>query len=59
MIRQAFGGSSNSPRPKMERQVNSKIKSMLIIFSYIKGIVHKRLVLAGQMINFAYYCVLW
>jgi hypothetical protein len=44
--------SRNSPRAKKPRQV----KSMLIIFFDIKGIVHKYFVLAGQTVNFAYYC---
>jgi hypothetical protein len=47
-------------RLKKVRQVKSKVKSMLIIFLDIKGIVHKEFVLAGQTINSAYYCnVLW
>jgi hypothetical protein len=33
---------------------------MLIIFFDIKGIVHKEFVLAGQSVNFAFYCnILW
>jgi hypothetical protein len=32
---------------------------MLIIFFYIKGIVHKEFVLAGQTVNSAYYCDLF
>jgi hypothetical protein len=52
--------SPNSPRPKRERQVNSRVKSMLIIFFDIKGIVHKEFVLAGQTVNSTYYSdVLW
>jgi hypothetical protein len=47
---------SNSPRPRTARQVNSKVKRMLIICFGIKGIVHKRSVLARQAVNFAYYC---
>jgi hypothetical protein len=36
--------------------MKSKVKSMLIIFFDIKGIVHKE----GQTVNSAYYCdVLW
>jgi hypothetical protein len=31
----------NSPRAKKVRQVKSKVKSMLVIFFDIKGIVHK------------------
>jgi hypothetical protein len=48
--------SPNSPRPKAARQVKSKVKSMLIIFFDIKGIVHKEFLLAGQTVNSAYYC---
>jgi histone-lysine N-methyltransferase SETMAR len=48
--------SPNSPRPKMARQVKSKVKSLLIVFFDIKEIVHKELVLAGQTVNSAYYC---
>jgi histone-lysine N-methyltransferase SETMAR len=52
--------SPNSPRPKKARQVKSKVKSMLIIFFNIKGIVHKESFLAGQTDNSSYYCdVLW
>jgi hypothetical protein len=49
--------SPNSLRPKRKaRQVKSKVKSMLIIFFDIKGIVHKEFVLAGQAVSSAYYC---
>jgi hypothetical protein len=34
----------------------SKVKSILIIFLDIKGIVHKEFVLEGQTVNSAYYC---
>jgi hypothetical protein len=37
--------------------VDSKDKSMLIIFFDIKDIVHKDFALAGQTVNSAYYCV--
>jgi hypothetical protein len=36
--------------------VNSKAKSMLIIFFDVKGIVHKEFVLAGKIVNSAHYC---
>jgi hypothetical protein len=49
-------GSQKSPRPKKARQVKSKVKSMIIIFFDIKGIVHKEFVLTGQTVNSAYYC---
>jgi hypothetical protein len=38
------------------RQVKNKIKSMLIIFIDIKGIVHKEFILTGQIINPTYCC---
>jgi hypothetical protein len=45
---------------KKARQVKSKVRSMLIIFFYIKGIVYKEFILAGQTVNSAYYCdILW
>jgi hypothetical protein len=45
--------SPNSSRPKKVRQLKSNIKSMLIIFFDIKGIVHKEFILAGQIVNSA------
>jgi hypothetical protein len=36
-----YTGSTNSTRPKMVRQVKSKVKSMLIIFFGIKGLLTK------------------
>jgi hypothetical protein len=48
--------SPNSPRLKKVTWVKSKVKSMLIIFFDIKGIVHKQFILAGQTVNSAYYC---
>jgi hypothetical protein len=72
MIRQAFGEESvsitwmlewkrsKSQRPKKARQVQSKVKSMIIIFSNIKGTVCKEFILEGQIVNFTYYCdILW
>jgi hypothetical protein len=68
MIRQAFGGrrhglykeSSISLSEKKARLMKIKVKSMLIIFFYIKGIVHKEFFLADQTVNSTYYCdVLW
>jgi hypothetical protein len=50
----------NSPKLKKARQEKSIVKRMLIIFFDIKGIVHKKFVLAGQAINSVYYCdILW
>jgi hypothetical protein len=51
-----YTDSSNSPRPKRARQVKSKVKSMIIIFFYIKGVTHKEFVLADRTVNSAYYC---
>jgi hypothetical protein len=60
MVRQAFGEESMSHTwvyerfarfradPKKVKQVNSKVKSMLIIFFNIKAIIHKEFVLAGH-----------
>jgi hypothetical protein len=48
--------SLNLPRPKEVRQVRSKVKSMLIIFFDIKGIVHNEFVLADHIVNSTYYC---
>jgi hypothetical protein len=67
-IRKAFGEESISRTSKVQThrnrkkasQVKSKVKIMLIIFSDIKGNVHKEFVLAGQAVISAYYCdVLW
>ena len=46
----------SSPRPKKARQVRSNIKSMLIIFLDIQGIVHKEFVPPGQPVNGKFYC---
>jgi hypothetical protein len=67
MIRQAFMKESMpctqvfewQVRPEMVRQVKSKVKSRLIIFFDIKGIVHKEFVMAGQTVNSAYCCDVW
>jgi hypothetical protein len=53
-------GKVNSPRLKKGRQVKSKVKSMIITFHNIKGIVQWEFVLAGQIVNSTYYCnILW
>jgi hypothetical protein len=36
--------------------VKSEVKSMFIILFDIKGILHKELIFAGQIVNSAYYC---
>jgi hypothetical protein len=48
--------SPNSPLPKKACQVCSNVKSMLIVFFDIQGIVHKEFVLPGQTINGKFYC---
>jgi hypothetical protein len=45
-----------SRRQTKARTVKSKVKSMLIIFSDIKGIVDKEFALVGQTVNSKYYC---
>jgi hypothetical protein len=41
----------SSPWPKKARLVRSNVKSMLIIFFDIQGIVHKEFVSPGQTVN--------
>jgi hypothetical protein len=45
----------NSPRPIKARQVKNRVRSMLIILSNNKIIVHKVFILLGQTVNSAYY----
>jgi hypothetical protein len=52
---ESYTESQNSPRPKKEGQVKSRIKNMLIIVFNIKGIVHKEVVPAVQRVNSVYY----
>lgn len=46
----------SSPRPKKARQSKSGLKSMLIVFFDIYGIVHREFVPQGQNINAEFYC---
>jgi len=45
-----------SPRPKKARQVKCNLKSMIITFLDIKGLVHKEFVPTGQTVNSEFYC---
>jgi histone-lysine N-methyltransferase SETMAR len=48
--------SPNSPRPKKARKVRNNVKSILIVFFDIQGIVHKEFVPPGQSVNGTFYC---
>ena len=48
--------SPNSLQPKKARQVHSNVKSTLIVFFDIQGIVHKEFVSPGQTVNGKFYC---
>lgn len=47
--------TSLSPRPKKARQVKSNIKTMLICFFDVRGVVHSEFVPPGQTVNQAFY----
>jgi hypothetical protein len=47
--------SPSSPRPKKARQVRSNVKTMLMVFFDIQGLVHCEFVPAGQTVNQHYY----
>jgi hypothetical protein len=55
-MHEPYTENPNSLRPKKARLVKSKVKSMLIIFFYIRGIVHKEFILTGQIIISGYNC---
>jgi len=47
--------TASSPRPKKARQVKSNVKTMLIAFFDIDGLVHHEYVPRGQMVNKEFY----
>ncbi|KAE9534118.1 hypothetical protein AGLY_008854 [Aphis glycines] len=47
--------SVTSPRPEKDRQIRSNVKTMLIIFFDIKGLIYYEFVPTGQTVNQTYY----
>ncbi|UYV74678.1 hypothetical protein LAZ67_12000508 [Cordylochernes scorpioides] len=47
--------TNSSPRPKKARMSKSRIKTMIIVFFDIRGIVHCEFVPQGQTVNSAFY----
>lgn len=47
--------TTSSPRQKKARMSKSRVKSMLIVFFYAKGIVHHEFVPPGQTVNAQFY----
>jgi transposase len=47
--------TSSSPQPKKARQVKSNIKTMLIVFFNIDGLVHHEFIPTGQTVNKEFY----
>ncbi|UYV80288.1 hypothetical protein LAZ67_18002305 [Cordylochernes scorpioides] len=47
--------TKSSPRPKKARMSKSSIKTMIIVFFDIRGIVHCKFVPQGQTVNLAFY----
>ena len=47
--------TSSSPRPKKAQQVNSNVKTILIAFFDIDGLVHHEYVPRGQTVNKEFY----
>jgi hypothetical protein len=50
--------SLQSPRAKKARQVWSSTRSMLIVFSNMKGIVHHEFVPPNTTVNSDFYCTI-
>jgi transposase len=51
-----YGYDPKTKQQSSQCKMRSEVKSMLIIFYDIKGIVHKEFVLAGQTVNSVFYC---
>jgi len=47
--------TANSPQPKKFRRSKSRVKTMLLTFFDIRGIVHYELVPTGETVNQVYY----
>jgi len=47
--------TANSPQPKKFRWSKSRVKTMLLTFFYIRGLVHYEFVPNGQTVNQVYY----
>jgi hypothetical protein len=51
-----YGYGPETEQQSSQWKIKSKVKSMLIIFFDIRGIIHKDFVLAGQKVNSKRYC---
>ena len=47
--------TASSPQPKKAQQVKSNVKTMLIVFFNIGGLVHHEYIARGQMVNKEFY----
>ena len=47
--------AKGEPKPKKSRQSRSKIKVMLTVFFYYRGVVHSEFLPTGQTVNKEYY----